>query len=427
MSKLPPITEGMFDDLRDAVASVAEPLHAAGHRLYLVGGLVRDRLLADDQTLDHDLTTDALPGRVRDLVAETADAVWLQGERFGTVGLRVGDVTMEITTHRAESYVSDSRKPVVRFSTELREDLARRDFTINAMAVDVADGTLHDPFGGRADLEARILRTPLDPVESFSDDPLRMLRAARFLSRYELTSDEGLVEAARSLVGRMEIVSAERIRDELFRLLEVKDPTAGFDLLDEIGVLETVLPEVAALETSRRVLLGRQVAGAPVDALLRLCVLAYAVDSEDVLGRWVSALRLSGRDAARAETLLTGAAMVADQMAEVSDEQVRRLAARVGDGLDDVVVFAGLVGVGSPGTALVDSIARHRAAGEFDDLGPGIDGATVMRLLDLEAGPRVGEAMAWLGELRLVEGRLPDEEVQRRLVEQWGPAGTDHS
>ena len=401
MSELPPITEGMFDDLRDAVASVAEPLHAAGHRLYLVGGLVRDRLLADDQMLDHDLTTDAPPERIRDLVAEVADAVWLQGERFGTVGLRVGDVTMEITTHRAESYVSDSRKPVVRFSTELREDLARRDFTVNAMAVDVADGMLHDPFGGRADLEARILRTPLDPAESFSDDPLRMLRAARFLSRYELTSVEGLVEAARSLVGRMEIVSAERIRDELFRLLEVEDPTAGFNLLHEMA-------------------LGRRVAGAPVDAVLRLSVLAHGVDSEDVLGRWVSALRLSGRDAARAQTLLDGVAMVADQGTELSDEHLRRLAVRVGDGLDDVVAIAGLVGVGFAGTALVDSIARLRAVGEFDDLGPGLDGATVMRLLDLEAGPRVGEVMAWLGELRLVEGRLPDEEVQSRLHERWG-------
>jgi len=423
VSELPPVAKDMFDDLRASVASVAEPLHAAGHRVYLVGGRVRDRLLAVDRTLDHDLTTDAPPERIRDLVAGVADAVWLQGERFGTVGLRVGDVTMEITTHRAEAYVSDSRKPVVRFSTKLAEDLARRDFTVNAMAVDVADGTLYDPFGGRADLEARILRTPLDPVESFSDDPLRMLRAARFLSRYELISVEGLVEAARSLVGRMEIVSAERIRDELFRLLEVEDPTAGFDLLDEMGLLETVLPEVAALETSRRVALGRRVAGAPVDAVLRLCVLAHAVDSEDVLGRWVSALRLSGRDAARAQTLLDGVAMVAEQGAEPSNEDVRRLAVRAGDRLDDVVAFAGLVGVGFAGTALVELIARLRAVGEFDDLGPGLDGATVMKLLDLEAGPGVGEVMAWLGELRLVEGRLPDEEVQSRLHERWGTSG----
>ena len=420
MSELPPVAKDMFDDLRAAVASVAEPLHAAGHRVYLVGGLVRDRLLAADRRLDHDLTTDAPPERIRDLVAGVADAVWLQGERFGTVGLRVGDVTMEITTHRAEAYVSDSRKPVVRFSTELAEDLARRDFTVNAMAVDVADGTLHDPFGGRADLEARILRTPLDPVESFSDDPLRMLRAARFLSRYELASAEGLVEAARSLVGRMEIVSAERIRDELFRLLEVDDPTAGFDLLDEMGLLETVLPEVAAFEAPNRAVLERRVAEAPVDAVLRLCVLAHAVGGEEILGRWVSTLRLPGRDAGRAQTLLDGVAMIADQGDEPSDEDVRRLAARVGDGLDDVVVFAGLVGAGSAVGALAESVVRLRAVGEFDDLGPGLDGVTVMRLLDLESGPEVGEVMAWLGEVRLVEGRLPDEEIRGRLIEWWG-------
>jgi len=420
VSELPPVAKDMFDDLRAAVASVAEPLHAAGHRVYLVGGLVRDRLLAADRRLDHDLTTDAPPERIRDLVAGVAAAVWLQGERFGTVGLRVGDVTMEITTHRAEAYVSDSRKPVVRFSTELAEDLARRDFTVNAMAVDVADGTLHDPFGGRADLEARILRTPLDPVESFSDDPLRMLRAARFLARYELTSAEGLVEAARSLVGRMEIVSAERIRDELFRLLEVDDPTAGFDLLDEMGLLEMVLPEVAAFEAPNLAALERRVAEAPVDAVLRLCVLAHAVGGDEILGRWVSTLRLPGRDAGRAQTLLDGAAMIADQRAEPSDEDVRRLAVRVGDGLDDVVVFAGLVGAGSAVGALADSVVRLRTVGEFDDLGPGLDGVTVMRLLDLEAGPEVGEVMAWLGELRLVEGRLPDEEIRGRLIKWWG-------
>ncbi len=416
MGEVPPVPAGTFDDLRAAVEPVAEPLHAAGYRLYLVGGLVRDRVLGDDRTPDHDLTTDAPPDRIRDLVVGVADAVWLQGERFGTVGLRVGDVTMEVTTHRAEAYVSDSRKPVVRFSTELAEDLARRDFTVNAMAVDVADGTLHDPFGGRADLQARILRTPLEPVESFSDDPLRMLRAARFLSRYGLTPAEGLVDAARSLVGRMEIVSAERIRDELFRLLEVEDPTAGFALLDDMGLLQVVLPEVATLGAAGRSALGRQVAGAPADAVLRLGLSAHVAGGDGVLRRWASALRLSGRDAGRIRMLLDGVDMVAAQGAEPSDEQVRRLAARAGDGLDDVVAFAGLVGVESD---LGGAVARLGAAGELDDLGPALDGATVMGLLGLESGPGVGEAIDWLAELRLVDGRLDDDEVRRRLLEWW--------
>jgi poly(A) polymerase len=401
-------------------------MHAAGHRLYLVGGLVRDRLLGDDRTPDHDLTTDATPDLIRELVAGVADAVWIQGERFGTVGLRVGDVTMEITTHRAEAYVSDSRKPVVRFSTELAEDLARRDFTVNAMAVDVADGTLHDPFGGRVDLVDRILRTPLDPVESFSDDPLRMLRAARFLSRYGLTPAEGLVEAARSLVDRMDIVSSERIRDELFRLLQVENPTAGFALLDDMGVLLVVLPEVAALApTDRRAVEGR-VAKAPADAVLRLAVLVHGAGGHDTLRSWASTLRLSGRDVGRIGTLLDGVDLLdgspPDEMASggpPSDERVRRLAARAGDGLDEVVAMAALVGVGPGGPMVGDAVARLRDEGELDDLGPALDGATVMRLLGLEAGPAVGEVMTWLGELRISEGRLDGDEVRQRLLERW--------
>ena len=213
-----PVPEGTFDDLCATVAPLSGRFIDAGHRLYLVGGLVRDRLMGADRTPDHDLTTDATPDRIRELVEGVADVVWLQGERFGTVGLRVGDHAMEITTHRAEAYVGDSRKPVVRFSIDLHEDLGRRDFTVNAMAVDVVDGTLHDPFDGRADLSAGILRTPLSPEESFGDDPLRMLRAARFHARYGLTPADGLVEAARSLADRLGIVSGERIRGELFRL-----------------------------------------------------------------------------------------------------------------------------------------------------------------------------------------------------------------
>ncbi len=427
MGDLPEVPVGTFADLRAVVATVAGPMHAAGHRLYLVGGLVRDRLLGDDRTPDYDLTTDATPDLIRELVVGVADAVWLQGERFGTVGLRVGDVTMEITTHRAEAYVSDSRKPVVRFSTELAEDLARRDFTVNAMAVDVADGTLHDPFGGRADLVDRILRTPLDPVESFSDDPLRMLRAARFLTRYGLTPAEGLVEAARSLVDRMDIVSSERIRDELFRLLQVENPTAGFTLLDDMGVLPVVLPAVAAITPTDRRAVEARVAKAPVDAVLRLAVLVHGAGGHDTLRSWASTLRLSGRDVGRIGTLLDGVNLLdvspPDEMASggpPSDERVRRLAARAGDGLDEVVAMAALVGVGPGGPMVGDAVARLQDEGELDDLGPALDGATVMRLLGLEAGPAVGEVMTWLGELRISEGRLDGDEVRRRLLERWG-------
>ncbi len=426
--ELLPVVDGMFDDLRSAVAPVAAPLHAEGHCLYLVGGVVRDRLLGDDQTPDYDLTTDAMPDRIRALVAGVADAVWLQGERFGTIGLRIGNVNMEVTTHRSEAYVDESRKPVVRFSSDLIEDLARRDFTINAIAVDVADGMLHDPFDGRTDLANRTLRTPLDPAESFSDDPLRMLRAARFLSRYGLTAVDGLVEAAILLADRIGIVSRERIRDELFRLLEVKDPTAGFALLDNMRLLTLVLPEVAALQASTCKALNEQVAGAAPDPVLRLGVLAYGAGGGDTLGSWQSTLRLSGRDVRRIGTLLDGVGLLTGMTGKAGvdasgpsfDEGLRRIAARSGKYFDEVLAFAKAVGVDPDGIEVGSAVSRLRATGELDDLGPALDGATVMRLLGLTAGPVVGEVMNWLSELRLREGNLDDDEVRRQLVEWWG-------
>jgi len=206
---------GDFDDLLAVVAPLTELFREAGHCLYLVGGVVRNAHLPGEETTpDIDLTTDAPPDRIRDLVTGSADAVWLQGERFGTVGVRIGRHTFEITTHRSEAYFDDSRKPVVTFTKDLGEDLARRDFTVNAMAFDVVNETLHDPFNGRVDLQARILRTPRTPEESFSDDPLRMLRAARFVAGYRLDPVPGLVEAARQLADRVAVVSpSESVRN----------------------------------------------------------------------------------------------------------------------------------------------------------------------------------------------------------------------
>jgi poly(A) polymerase len=384
--------------------------------LYLVGGVVRDRLLGVDSTPDFDLTTDAPPERIRELIDGVADAVWLQGERFGTVGIRLGDLTMEITTHRAEAYMGDSRKPVVRFSTDLYEDLARRDFTVNAIAVEVAERSLHDPHDGRADLRRGILRTPLSPEESFSEDPLRMLRAARFVARYGLVPAEGLVGAARSLVGRMAIVSAERIRDEFFRLLEVEDPSIGVHLLEEIGLLDGLLPEVAALDAGVRNRALEAVATATDDPVLRLAVLAQSVGG--MASRLVD-LRLSGTDARRIAALVDGADRIAEGSADGSwsDEEVRRLAVAVGPSLDPVLDFVGLVGVETGD--LVAVAERLGSVGEFDDLGPTLDGDAVMVLLDLSAGPEVGEALSWLVDLRLREGRVAPDEAATRLTDWW--------
>ena len=411
-----PVPAGIFDDLCAAVSPVADRFLANGFRLYLVGGVVRDRLLGVDHPGDLDLTTDAPPERIRELVDGVADAVWLQGERFGTVGIRLGDLTMEITTHRAEAYMGDSRKPVVRFSTDLYEDLARRDFTVNAIAVEVAERSLHDPHDGRADLRRGILRTPLSPEESFSDDPLRMLRAARFVARYGLVPAEGLVGAARSLVGRMAIVSAERIRDEFFRLLEVEDPSIGVHLLEEIGLLDGLLPEVAALDAGVRNRALEAVATATDDPVLRLAVLAQSVGG--MASRLVD-LRLSGTDARRIAALVDGADRIAEGSADGSwsDEEVRRLAVAVGPSLDPVLDFVGLVGVETGD--LVAVAERLGSVGEFDDLGPTLDGDAVMVLLDLSAGPEVGEALSWLVDLRLREGRVAPDEAATRLTDWW--------
>ena len=412
-----PIREGGFDDLREAVAPVSERFTAAGHRLYLVGGLVRDRLMGLVSTNDHDLTTDATPDLVREIVEDVADAVWLQGERFGTVGIRVGDRIMEITTHRAESYVGDSRKPVVRFSTDLHEDLGRRDFTVNAMAVDVVDGKLHDPFDGRADLAAGILRTPLSPEESFGDDPLRMLRAARFHAGYDLVPVDGLVEAARSLADRIGIVSGERIRGELFRLLEVVDPTLGFSFLEDVDLAWRVLPELARLDGDARSSTLARVASTTADPVLRLAVIAWSTGG---LAESTVALRLSGADAGRIAGLVDGADRIRIGGAaggSWSDESVRRLAAAIGPILDRVVDFAGSVGI--PAGDLPVALGRLRAAGELDDLGPALGGDEVMALLGLEAGREVGEALGWLAELRLGEGRMDPGDVAERLLDWW--------
>tara|TARA_B100000745_G_scaffold5462_1_gene4586 strand:- start:896 stop:2068 length:1173 start_codon:yes stop_codon:yes gene_type:complete len=384
--------------------------------LYLVGGVVRDRLLGVDRTPDLDLTTDAPPERIRELVDGVADTVWLQGERFGTVGIRLGDLTMEITTHRSEAYMGDSRKPVVRFSTDLYEDLARRDFTVNAMAVEVAERSLHDPHDGRGDLGRGILRTPLSPEESFSDDPLRMLRAARFVARYGLVPAEGLVGAARSLVGRMAIVSAERIRDEFFRLLEVEDPSPGVHLLAEIGLLDGLLPEVAALDVGERNQALEVVATATDDPVLRLAVLAQSAGG--MASRLVD-LRLSGTDVRRIAVLVDGADQIVEGSTDGSwsDEEVRRLAVAVGPSLDPVLEFVDLVGVETGD--LVAVVERLGSVGEFDDLGPALDGDAVMVLLDLSAGPEVGEALSWLVDLRLREGRVAPDEAATRLVDWW--------
>jgi poly(A) polymerase len=249
-NELTPDQRKAIAELLRRVAPVADELGhrfaAAGHELALVGGPVRDALLRRAGS-DLDLTTDAHPERILEIVDGWADAVWTIGIEFGTVGLRKGDYQLEITTYRSESYDPKSRKPEILYGTSLNEDLARRDFAVNAMAARLPGHEFVDPFGGLADLRRRLLRTPGRPETSFGDDPLRMLRAARFAAQLGFSVDPAVAAAMTRMAGRIEIVSAERIRDELSKLLRGAHPRPGLALLVDTGLAAHVLPELPKL------------------------------------------------------------------------------------------------------------------------------------------------------------------------------------
>ncbi|CAG7570871.1 poly(A) polymerase [Barrientosiimonas humi] len=249
---VPPVVELLQQATRQlaphlpVLTELGERFGAAGHEIALVGGPVRDALIGRDSS-DLDLTTDARPEQIEPILADWADTTWDVGRDFGTIGARRRDVVVEVTTYRADAYAADSRKPVVAFGDNLDEDLVRRDFTINAMAMRLPDLTFVDPHGGLADLAARRLMTPSAPEISFSDDPLRMLRAARFAAQLGFEVAEPVRAAMTAMAERIEIVSAERVRDELVKLLLAPQPRDGLTLLVDTGLAEQVLPELPAL------------------------------------------------------------------------------------------------------------------------------------------------------------------------------------
>jgi len=234
-----------FAPVLSEIALLVPVFRDAGFKLFLVGGTVRDLMLDRNvEGLDFDLTTDAHPDETKALLAGWSDALWTQGEKFGTIGAKKGNRVYEITTHRAEAYSPDSRKPDVQFSKDITQDLSRRDFTINSMALDVTQESpeLIDPFNGLSDLMAKVLRTPLSPEVSFSDDPLRMMRAARFISGLGVIPVPELIAAVKSMNDRITIVSAERIRDELDRLIVTARPSFGLWFLVDNGLSQHFLP-----------------------------------------------------------------------------------------------------------------------------------------------------------------------------------------
>ena len=457
-----------FAPLRDQSADLAERFAAAGKKLYLVGGVVRDALLDRVREEDDlDFTTDALPDEIEALVRSEAEAVWLQGKRFGTVGCLWRGRRFEITTHRAEAYTPDSRKPEVQFSEAVEADLSRRDFTVNAMALRLPDFELIDPFGGIGDLATHRLRTPLAPEESFSDDPLRMLRAARFLAGYSLEPDAGLVAAVEAMHGRLEIVSAERIRDEFDKLIVVPRPAPGLWFLLHTGLADEFLPELSALGLEQdpihrhKDVMAHTVAvveNTTPDRILRLAALFHDVGKPKTRSFGPSGVSFHHHE-------LVGARMTRDRMKALrystedieavsrlvelhlrfhgyhegnggwTDAAVRRYARDAGPLLDWLNELTRCdcttrnkrraAELAARMDQLEERIARLREQEELDSLRPDVDGRQVMEHLGIRPGREVGEALAMLLEARIEEGPLGEEEAFRRLDQWWAARQPD--
>ena len=441
-------------------APLAARFEAAGRRLYLVGGVVRDAVLGRlDPDGDLDFTTDAPPDEIERIVAPIADAVWTQGKRFGTIGLRLGERTLEITTHRAEAYHPDSRKPDVVFADAVEADLSRRDFTVNAMALALPGLQLVDPFDGVADLAAGRLRTPLDPEVSFTDDPLRMLRAARFIAGYGLTPDQALVDAVVTLRSRLDIVSDERIRDELDKLVVVPRPGEGLWFLVRTGLAEEFLPELPALALEQdpihrhKDVLAHTIAvveKTSPDRLLRLAALFHDIGKpktrsfgprgtvsfhhHEVVGARMTrdrmrALRYPNDDVDTVSRLVELHLRFHTYRMGWTDSAVRRYVRDAGPLLDRLNELtrcdcttrnaAKAAALSRRMDELEARIGELRDREELASLRPDLDGVAVMARLGVPPGRVVGDALAYLLELRLEEGPLGEEEAGRRLDAWW--------
>ena len=452
-----------FRPLLDETAWLAERFAAAGHALYLVGGVVRDALLDRlGPSPDIDLTTDARPPEIKRLVRSGADALWDQGERFGTIGLEKDGRRIEITTHRAEAYSPDSRKPDVAFADAVEVDLSRRDFTVNAMALRLPDLELIDPFGGAADLYASRLRTPLAPEESFTDDPLRMLRAARFIAGFSMVPDAEVTKAVEVLGERLSIVSAERVRDELDKLIMVEQPTFGLRFLVQTGLADQFLPELAGLALQQdpvhrhKDVLEHTFAVVektdPANRIVRLAALFHDVGKprtrafgpggvsfhhHEVVGARMTrdrmrALRYSNDDIAAVTRLVELHLRFhgyRDGDGGWTDSAVRRYVRDAGPLLRELNELtrcdcttrniAKAKGLARRMDELEERIDRLEEEEHVKALRPDIDGQRVMAHLGIPPGPAVGQALAFLLELRIDEGPLGEEEALRRLDAWW--------
>jgi poly(A) polymerase len=447
---------------------------AHGHALHLVGGSVRDALLGLGEagtpggSPDLDFATDARPERVLELTRDWADATWEAGIAFGTVGLIRRGVRYEVTTYRTEAYDRTSRNPTVRYGDTLAGDLVRRDFTVNAMAVSVPGHEFVDLFGGIADLARHVLRTPASPEQSFDDDPLRILRAARFEAQLGLLPVPELVAAMRSRADRLAIVSPERIRDELRKLVAAADPAAGLSRIVDTGVADIVLPELPALRMeidehhqhkdvyvhSLKVLEqaielegGDGQPGAGPDEILRWAALLHDIGKprtrrhisgggvsfhhhevvgRDMVRRRLVALRFP-KDFVDAVTRLVFLHLRFHGYGkgEWTDAAVRRYVHDAGPQLDRLhkLVRSDCTtrnrrkaeALAAAYTSLEERIARLAAEEEIASMRPELSGHDIMAILGIEAGPLVGRARAHLLEVRFEQGMIGRAAAAREL------------
>jgi poly(A) polymerase len=453
MVSVPTRLQPLFDPATP-VQQLARRLGDAGHECLLVGGTVRDAFL-DRPHSDIDLATSARPDEVEALVRPWADHVWLQGQRFGTVGLERDGVRMEVTTFRAEVYRPESRKPEVVYASDITTDLSRRDFTVNAMALRLVEPELIDPYGGAVDLAARRLRTPLAPAVSFLDDPLRMLRAARFVAQFELEPDPALLRAIEEHRHRLDIVSAERIRDELSKLLLVADPSSGLWLLAETRLADEFLPELNSMRLEQdpihthKDVLAHTIAvvrNTRPELTVRLAALFHDVGKPKTRSFAGGAVSFHHHE-------VVGARMTEERMRALkypnhvvddvtklvylhlrihtyamgwTDKAVRRYVRDAGDLLDELNHLQRCDcttrnknrarALARRMDELESRIAELREQEELHAIRPPLDGRQVMEVLGVAPGRVVGVALDALLEVRLDRGPRDESEAREVLV-----------
>jgi poly(A) polymerase len=449
---------------------VGQRFAAAGHEIALVGGSVRDVLMGRQHEGDLDFATSARPDAVEAVLEGWADARWDLGRDYGTIGARVGDWVLEITTYRSDRYDRESRKPAVAFGDTLEGDLARRDFRVNAMALALPDLTFVDPFDGRADLAARLLRTPGAPQDSFSDDPLRMMRAARLAAQLDFSVADDISAAIREMAERLSIVSAERVRDELTRMLLSPRPRVGLEILVDTGLADLMLPELPALRLERdehnrhkdvykhtltvleqAIELEPRLPDGGPDLVTRLAALLHDIGKprtrrsaddgtvtfhhHDVVGAKMAAkrlreLRFSGDEVkAVARLVELHLRFHGYGSGEWTDSAVRRYVRDAGDLLDRLHVLTradcttrNRQKAERLRRAYEDLEARIAQLAEQEELAamrPDLDGEQIMATLGIGPGPAVGEAYRFLLERRIDDGPLGEDRARDELLAWW--------